>query len=183
MDTKDTKDTKDTVDNVDTTATADRPSDSPGTQSATGSGTDSGLTSGIVVGIDGSKGSTTALRWAVQEAKLRGTEVTVVYAWSYPYSAGVDVVGYVVGADEYEQMHRTALDTALRDAVPGDAERAAIKAFIVCDSPGSALIKAGERAQMIVVGARGHGGFLGLILGSVSTQVVHHASTTVVVVR
>lgn len=147
------------------------------------SGTYAGLTSGIVVGIDGSKGSTTALQWAIQEAKLRGTEVTVVYAWSYPYSAGVDVVGYVVGADDYEEMHRTTLDTAMREAVPDDAARAAIKTTIVCDSPAAALIKAGEHAQMVVVGARGHGGFLGLILGSVSTQVVHHASTTVVVVR
>jgi nucleotide-binding universal stress UspA family protein len=146
-------------------------------------GTDAGLTSGIVVGIDGSKGSSTALQWAMHEAKLRGTDVTAVYAWAYPYAAGVDVVGYVVAADEYEQMHRSTLDTAMREAVPDDAARAAIKTIIVCDSPGAALIKAGEQAQMIVVGARGHGGFLGLILGSVSTQVVHHASTTVVVVR
>jgi nucleotide-binding universal stress UspA family protein len=137
----------------------------------------------IVVGIDGSSGSAAALRWALAEASLRSAEVHAVYAWTYPYAAGVDVVGYVVGADEYEAMHRTSLDTALREAVPEDAVRSTIKTSVVCESAGAALIKAGEDADMIVVGARGHGGFLGLILGSVSTQVVNHASTTVVVVR
>ncbi len=137
----------------------------------------------IVVGIDGSKGSAAALHWALSEAKLRGAHVTAVFAWTYPYAAGVDVVGYVVGADEYEQMHRTTMDTVLREAVPDDGARAEITSVVVCDSPGAALIKAGENADLIVVGARGHGGFLGLILGSVSTQVVNHASTTVVVVR
>lgn len=137
----------------------------------------------IVVGIDGSKGSAAALHWALAEARLRSAEVHAVYAWTYPYAAGVDVVGYVVGADEYQAMHRSAMDNALREGVPDDAERSAIRQFVVCDSPGSALIKAGEHAVMTVVGARGHGGFLGLILGSVSTQVVNHAVNTVVVVR
>ncbi len=137
----------------------------------------------IVVGIDGSKGSAAALHWALAEAKLRNAEVHAVYAWTYPYAAGVDVVGYVVGADEYQSMHQTTMETALREAVPDDTERSAIRTSVVCDSPGSALIKAGEQASMIVVGARGHGGFLGLILGSVSTQVVNHATTSVVVVR
>lgn len=134
----------------------------------------------IVVGVDGSEESKAALRWAVAEARLRDASVRAVYAWSLPHVAGG--VGPLIEPD-IEMLQRDGerlLDAAIAevDAEGVDVERASVEG-----SPASALVEAAEGADLLVVGSRGHGGFVGLLLGSVSQQVAHHAPCPVVIVR
>jgi nucleotide-binding universal stress UspA family protein len=139
----------------------------------------------IVVGIDGSETALAALRWAVGEARLRGDRVLVVHAWQLPtsvygagpYSAVVDYGELERGMGEQAQH---VLDNALAaiDSTGVDVERR-----IVRGNPASSIVDAASGAQLIVVGSRGRGGFAGLLLGSVSSAVAHHASCPVVIVR
>lgn len=136
----------------------------------------------IVVGVDGSPGSDAALGWAIEEAAIRKAKVRAVYAWGYPAIAGPE--GSVVYLDPVTLAGdaRTRLDeilrTALGDCASGEHfERAAVEG-----GAANALIDQSRAADLLVVGARGHGGFFGLLLGSVSNQVVHHAVCPVVVV-
>ena len=134
----------------------------------------------IVVGVDGSEESKAALRWAVAEARLRDANVRAVYAWSLPHVAGG--VGPLIVPDT-EVLRRDGervLDAAIAEVgTEGvDVERASIEG-----SPARALVEAAEGADLLVVGSRGHGGFVGLLLGSVSQQVAHHALCPVVIVR
>jgi nucleotide-binding universal stress UspA family protein len=136
----------------------------------------------IVVGVDGSEHSRRALRWALEEADLRGASLEAVAAWSYPYLAGADAVATVaVDPRELQATTARALEEALEEcATP--AQRDAVKRTVVEDRPARALLDAANGADLLVVGSRGRGGFAGLLLGSVSSQCVHHASCPVVVV-
>jgi nucleotide-binding universal stress UspA family protein len=137
----------------------------------------------IVVGIDGSPGSAAALRWAIDEAACRGGEVEAVAVWQYPYS-GDWGVALVTPADLEALESQTArmLDEAIAEACPDEDRRAEVKRTVVQGAPAWALLDIAHDADLLVVGARGRGGFLGLLLGSVSTQCVHHAPCPVVVV-
>lgn len=132
--------------------------------------------SGIVaVGVDGSKGSLHALRWAAQEARRRAATLRIVKAWSYmDQSSGFK--------PEYgDEDARRELDESL--AGLGDAlDGVEVEKVTVCDLPARALLDATRDADLVVVGSRGHGGFAGLRLGSVSNQVAHHAHIPVVIV-
>jgi nucleotide-binding universal stress UspA family protein len=144
-------------------------------------------TSKIVVGIDGSKESRLALRWALEEAKLRGATLRVVHTWSLPHT----------GAGPGTAMQPQALTQAIDDdrvaaADLIDSELAAagidrggvtIEPVVVEGPAASALLAESESAELIVVGSRGRGGFKGLLLGSVSHQTAQHASCPVVIVR
>jgi len=140
------------------------------------------MTTRIVVGIDGSESARAALDWAWDEAKRWGAELEVVHAWSYPYAYGVEgavVVAPQTLSDDAKKM----ADEELVDlrARKGDD----VRMTMVVEEGGAAhsLLDRGKDAAMIVVGARGHGGFLSLLVGSVADQVVHHAPCPVVVVR
>lgn len=139
----------------------------------------------IVVGVDGSAHSVRALRWAVREAGNRGSEVEAVITWHYPVLASDGFSGAVVPIDvaALEDNARQALEKAIEEAVPDAGARAAIVRTVAEGSPGHVLIEASKGADLLVVGSRGHGGFAGLLLGSVSTQCVHHASCPVTVIR
>jgi nucleotide-binding universal stress UspA family protein len=135
----------------------------------------------IVVGVDGSEGSAHALRWAVEEAALRDAKVEAVLAWGFLDQHHTIVgerfePGY--GADEA----REALDRYVEDAVGAD-RAAAVERRVVTDLPARALIEASEGAGLLVVGARGLGGFRGLLLGSVSQKALNHAKCPVAVIR
>lgn len=135
--------------------------------------------SGIVVGIDGSDHSLAALRWAVDEARLRGVPLRPVAT----FSIGFLSTGYEVALPDPEDLRaatQTMLDAAL-DSV--DHEGVEVDSRVVEGHPGEVLISMGEEADMIVVGSRGRGGFVGVLLGSVTTNVVNHATCPVVVVR
>jgi nucleotide-binding universal stress UspA family protein len=137
---------------------------------------------GIVVGIDGSDESTRALTWAVTEARLRGAHLTVMHAWHPPYVAGgYPLVPVIYDLELYEKAAQQLLDDAV-DAIDLTGLSGGVARQLVEGGAASALLAASEDAALVVVGARGVGGFLGLLVGSVSTQVTHHASCPVVVV-
>jgi nucleotide-binding universal stress UspA family protein len=133
----------------------------------------------IVVGVDGSAAAEAALRWATEEARLRGARLHVVHAWAVPASVGA--APYVNGlGDELRETAELLVDAVVRDLVDdglqADGEAVAGRAA-------EALLEAAADASLLVVGSRGRGGFAGLLLGSVSQQCVHHAACPVVVVH
>jgi nucleotide-binding universal stress UspA family protein len=134
----------------------------------------------IVVGIDGSTGSIEALRWAAAEAKLRDAPLRAVLAWEYPYAYGGL---YVVPTEQIEKDSAATLETIIAQAIPDEAAAKAVERIIVPGHPSSQLIDQSKDAGLLVVGARGHGGFMGLLVGSTSDQVVKHAECPVVVIH
>lgn len=136
----------------------------------------------IVVGIDGSEGSRTALAWACAEARRDpDARVVAVAAWlsSVPASSPW-FVGYDLPLDLTE-MTEADLEAAIA-AVVGERDDVEIERRVVCGSAAGVLIAEGGAADMLVVGSRGLGGFKGLLLGSVSHQVVTHAPCPTVIV-
>jgi len=137
----------------------------------------------IVVGVDGSTESKDALRWALEEARLREANVRAVYAWRDPY---VLAPGFGLPEDfEFDALRERAVETldAVIAEVVGATSDVQVDAVVAEGSAGSVLVHAAENAVMLVVGSRGHGGFVGLFLGSVSQQCVTHAPCPVLVVR
>ena len=136
----------------------------------------------IVVGVDGSGPSRLALRWALDEASLRQAAVEVVHAWSSPLATAPPFVVVPFDPRGLEQAARQQLD-ALVDSVDGTGQPIPVKRILANGSAGGAILNVAKGADLIVMGARGLGGFLGLLLGSVSQQVAHHARCPLVVVR
>jgi nucleotide-binding universal stress UspA family protein len=140
--------------------------------------------SGIIVGIDGSAHSRRALEWAVREAAIRRTPLTVL-------TVQQAVAGYWGGAVTYPGDQALA-DQALKAAQQetdgvleqfgGDSRPPSVTVQAVNGIPAEALLNAAADADMIVVGSRGAGGFRKLLMGSVSSQVTHHAHCPVVVI-
>ncbi len=137
----------------------------------------------IVVGIDGSSGSIEALRWAAAEAKLRNAPLRAVLAWEYPYAYGGLSGVYVVPTEQIEKDSAATLETIIAQAIPDATAANAVERIIVPGHPSSQLIDQSKDAGLLVVGARGHGGFMGLLVGSTSDQVVKHAECPVVVIH
>ncbi len=156
---------------------------------ATESGTDPDASSGagrIVVGVDGSEGSLAALVWAVAEAKLRGVRVHAVLAWQPPEFYPAPNGWTPRRGPSGESAHQLA-DAALAEVTGhGEAAVAGQGVKISCEAleghPAQILVLSAEGAAMVVVGSRGHGGFVGVLLGSVSQHVVAHADCPVVVI-
>lgn len=140
----------------------------------------------IVVGFDGSEHSRRALNWAIDEARQRNGQLRLITAWNKPpmawYPAVLETAAGEVAAEESpEQIAGTLQAEGLKSAA--DEGVAATGQVVKGDSPASAILGAAKDADLIVVGSRGHGGFPGLRLGSVSTQVINHAPCPVLVVR
>jgi len=137
----------------------------------------------IVVGVDGSDESKAALRWALEEARLRNATVRAVYAWRDPY---VLAPGFGLPEDfEFDALRERAVETldAVVAEVAGKTSHVPVEGVVAEGPAGSVLVQAAEGAELLVVGSRGHGGFVGLLLGSVSQQCVTHAPCPVLVVR
>lgn len=140
----------------------------------------------IAVGVDRSEGARAALRFALEEAKLRQAKLRVVHAWRYSTigSTGFEGSYPALGGDikELRDAAERDLDAALQEAIPetGPVE---IERRVVEHRPAAALVEESRGADLVVVGSRGHGGFAGLLLGSVSQQVAHHAACPVVIVH
>jgi nucleotide-binding universal stress UspA family protein len=134
----------------------------------------------IIVGVDGSEGSVAALQWAVDHAGPAGARVVAVTVWEFPYTG--DFTGSVALPSRLP-MEEGAVATAQHVI-----DKVTVPAGVTVDvevfegSTASRLIDRAADASMLVVGARGHGGFVSLLLGSVATQCVNHASVPVVVV-
>jgi nucleotide-binding universal stress UspA family protein len=136
----------------------------------------------IVVGIDGSDSARAALEWTIEEARLRHAVLEVVHAWQTNYAVAGAWGAATVDPAVYEEPARTTLDEAM-DLVEAAHLARPPKATLVCDSAAHALLTAAKDADLLVTGARGIGGFASLLLGSTTTQVVHHAECPVVVHR
>jgi nucleotide-binding universal stress UspA family protein len=138
----------------------------------------------VVVGVDGSEGSLAALRWAARYGAATKTPVKAVLVWHYPTAAGQPPVGHLPpeAEKEVEGEEKATLREALAKAAP-DTVGAQVDGVILYGHPAEALIDESSRADLLVVGRRGHGGFLGMHLGSVSQHCVNAAQCPVVVVR
>lgn len=131
----------------------------------------------IVVGVDGSPSSERAVRWAVHQGELAGAEVEAVAAWSQPMAYG----GYpVLGSGDWEASARSGLGAVLDALGPLGAD---VRRTLVRGAAAKVLLDAVGPDDLLVVGSHGHGGFTGMLLGSVSQHVVVHAPCPVVVVR
>ena len=166
----------------------------------------------VVVGVDGSEGSITALAWGLREARLRGVGLHAVIAWSYhasgasgrgstsagTYEPQVGMLGvsrhYPLApslAETYQRDEadlaaiRDVLDTAVRRVVEqesADQRSVSVTSDVVEGPAAKVLLGAVSESDLLVVGSRGHGAFVGALLGSVSHHVVAQAPCPVVVV-
>jgi nucleotide-binding universal stress UspA family protein len=138
----------------------------------------------IVVGVDGSEQSERALAWAIDEAKLHGSRLQVVSVWHVP--------AIVYGGPGISPALGSAIDGSFREVAEESATTAANRAReagveVDVDAQHGPtvdrLLDAAKDADLLVLGSRGHGGFAGLLLGSVSAQCAHHATCPLVIVR
>ena len=146
---------------------------------------------GIVVGVDDSDNSKAALRWAIDEARLRDVPVNAVHAWEAPIAVPMIDVGPVPATPVLDQPEvlrdvRKAAEEFVERVVAevaGDVSGVEVRPLAVEGRPASALVEAAQGADLLVVGSRGLGGFKELVLGSVSHQVASHAPCPVVIHR
>lgn len=149
----------------------------------------------IVVGVDGSDGGAAALEFAADEAALRGVALHIVTAWDIPVGA---YSGAASGGAAFGGAVDIAWDPATWDALRARAQQVAgealatakklqpsldVEATAVQGHAANALLDRSADAELIVVGRRGLGGFKTLLLGSVSQQIVQHATCPVVVMH
>jgi nucleotide-binding universal stress UspA family protein len=133
----------------------------------------------IVVGVDGSRPSKQALRWGAYLAATFGAGLDAVAAWDFPAAYGWSAVPS--DWDPARDM-RKVLDESLQE-VFGDQPPAGLRRRVLEGGAAKVLLDASQGAIMLVVGSRGHGGFAGLLLGSVSSNVAEHASCPVLVIH
>lgn len=153
----------------------------------------------IVVGIDASQGSTNALLWALGEARARKIPIHAILAWQYrppwvdPGLGSMFPLGYQPqsGAPQDASAEAIAavddlLDAAIRRATASDPGAAADPVPMTRETveghPAQVLLESVGENDVLVVGSRGHGGFVGVMLGSISQHVVSHSLCPVVVV-
>jgi nucleotide-binding universal stress UspA family protein len=132
----------------------------------------------VVVGIDGSPHADAALRWALDEARRRSAALTVVHTYPAPLTGG-PLSAMQADSPALGEAAARLTTTAIAAAGASGVETTAL---VVCGSAAGALVEAGDRADLVVVGSRGRGAVSRLLLGSVATQVVQHARGPVVVV-
>jgi nucleotide-binding universal stress UspA family protein len=145
----------------------------------------------IVVGVDGSDPSNDALRWGLAEARLRGTELHAVRAWEYPFvpptvdpfPGGPMPEGMApVDTNQLRSSYEAGLAEMVRDVAGGEPGVDVVLRLLE-GHPVEVLVEESRTAELVVLGSRGHGGFTGLLLGSVSQACVHHSHCPVVIVR
>jgi nucleotide-binding universal stress UspA family protein len=141
---------------------------------------------GIVVGVDGSDHSRGALSWAMREANLRQVPLEVVLAHPTPARPATEIYWGI------RTLPENSFDPELaRSAVQGFVDQVAsdigetlpeVTVTVVIGDVAEKLVNASNDADMLVVGSRGSGGFARLLMGSVSSQVSHHATCPVVII-
>jgi nucleotide-binding universal stress UspA family protein len=133
----------------------------------------------ILVGYDDSSESRQALRWAVEEARLRGLPVLVCHAWQWPYA--LRPVAQEILA-QIEQVARGVVDDGVRCA-RDLAPEVDVQPLLGKGTPPAVLLEAAREAEVAVLGSRGQGGFDGLQVGSAAVQVPAHSVRPVIVIR
>lgn len=162
------------------------PSDNASTQSASAdaaaadAATPAPTAGRIIVGVDGSEPSKEALRWAARIGKATGAGITAVMTWSVS-----PVYGDTYFPDNWDPKGDASrvLTETVDAAFAGIDRPTDLDLVVVQGQPTKVLLEEGADAQMIVVGSRGHGGFTGLLLGSVSSSVAAHSKCPVLVVH
>jgi nucleotide-binding universal stress UspA family protein len=137
----------------------------------------------IVVGVDGSPGAMAAARFAVDEARIRKATLRLVAAWHVPAMAYGNA--FAVGADDLPDAMREAAGRSLEQTLTdlGELDDISVEKHLEAGPAAQVLLSQAADADLLVVGSRGHGGFAGLLLGSVSQQCAQHAPCPVVIVR
>jgi nucleotide-binding universal stress UspA family protein len=136
----------------------------------------------IVVGVDGSEGAVQALRFAVEEAGIRGAELRVVSAWHVPPAVyGAGWAPATTDLDEFRKLAEASLRESV-DEAGGTEAGIQVTPVLREGHPVDVLLEESEGADLLVLGTRGLGGFKELLLGSVSQQCAHHATCPVVIV-
>jgi nucleotide-binding universal stress UspA family protein len=141
---------------------------------------DSMGTGRIVVGVDGSPSSLEALSWASRQAHLTGSTLEIVMTWEWPSSYGW--VAPVPDDFDPEQDLRRTLEAAAASARAAYPDLS-IDPLLVSGHPAPILVEASKGADLLVVGSRGHGEFVGMLLGSVSEHCASNAHCPVLVHR
>lgn len=132
----------------------------------------------VVLGVDGSPASELATTIAFDEASRRGAELTAVHAW-------IDAEATAIPRSLWPDVKSDA-EAILAERLAGYGDRypdVTVHREVVFDQPARHLLDAGESAQLLVLGSHGRGGFAGMLLGSVSSTVVHATHTPVIVAR
>jgi nucleotide-binding universal stress UspA family protein len=136
----------------------------------------------VVLGVDGSPANDPAVGYAFESASLRAVPLVAVHAWKHPASTGP---GDMLPLTYDPQEVREDEQRLLAEALAGWRERfpdVSVEPVLLRSGPRRALIDATATAQLVVVGTRGRGGITGLLLGSVSQALLHHAACPVAVV-
>lgn len=135
----------------------------------------------IVVGADGSPSSQAAFRWAVRQARLTGGDVLAVTAWHHPVAYGYPMP--VAPLTDARDIAARVLQTATDEIEQEPGEPVQIIGKVVEGNAARVLLDESQDADLLVVGNRGHGGFVEALLGSTGQHVVQYATCPVVVIR
>ncbi|MFY1620234.1 universal stress protein [Micromonospora sp. WMMD736] len=134
-------------------------------------GTTHGPADAVTVGVDTSEPSLVALGFAAERAAQRRVPLRVLHAWTPGPGGAAGTPDERAAVEEaVEPWRRTFPELELT-------------VDLVAGSPAATLIEASRSAQLVVVGSRGRGGLAGMLLGSVSQQLIQHAGCPVAVVR
>jgi nucleotide-binding universal stress UspA family protein len=134
----------------------------------------------IVVGIDASDNAIRALAWALAEAKLRDVELELVHAFPTPELVAMPAIVTLPSDADLRQAAELVVSDALEKV--GGAGDVAVTTTVRAGPAAGVLCDLAAGADLLVVGSRGLGGFRGLLLGSVTHQVVAHSPCPIVVV-
>lgn len=135
----------------------------------------------VVVGVDGSQPSKDALKWAADQAQLTGAKLRVVMTWvtpGTPYGYAVPMAASIdLGAEA-----KVSLEEIIEEVL-GEQPAVQVSPVVMEGNAAPVLLSEARDADLLVVGSRGHGAFVGMLIGSVSEHCVTHATCPVVVVR
>ncbi|GAB6856538.1 universal stress protein [Microbacterium xylanilyticum] len=132
----------------------------------------------IVVGVDGSPSSVAALKYAARLARALDAPLEAVTTWTYPPMTGAELVIEWQPEEDAKEL----LDHSIADAF-GDSPPEGLTRTVLSGPPSPTLIDVSRTSGMLVLGSRGRGGFVGLLLGSVSATCAQHAHCPVLIMH
>jgi nucleotide-binding universal stress UspA family protein len=139
--------------------------------------------SGIVVGVDGSSPSRGALVWAIREAAMKNSPLTVLTVHEVAASGWGGLIVYPEDRDLAGQARKAAQEAADQAVHQiGEPKPPEVNVVATSGTPAAVLVEASRDADQLVLGSRGAGGFARLLMGSVSNEVVHHALCPITIV-